>query len=420
MIEVSSVDNVDFNSIDIDSFWNVGEEKEHRSHRFHAYPAKFPAFITQKALHYAKQERIDVSNVADIFCGCGTVSFEAKRYGIDFWGCDLNPVAVLIAKAKSYSYTVKQIAIYEDEILQLFSLGDYDSDCKELQNKRILYWFSPNTIMHLSLLKKCILKVVPIKSKYRNYFLCAFSNILKPTSRWLTKSIKPQVDPKKDVADVKEAFIKQCEYMKRAIEDANLKKESKIIIKEQNALSIKQKEKTDLIVTSPPYVTSYEYADLHQLSTLWLDFAEDYRELRENSVGSNHHAFNEEAIMRELNGSGQQIVNELRPLDYSKAKAVAKYYYDIQRISEVCYNLLKKEGMALFVIGNTEYKGIHVNNAKHLTESLINCGFKKVKITKRRITGKILTPYRDPEGRFSAIATDKKVYGEEFILIGRK
>ena len=27
----------------------------------------------------------------------------------------------------------------------------------------------------------------------------------------------------------------------------------------------------DMIITSPPYVTSYEYADLHQLSSLWLD-----------------------------------------------------------------------------------------------------------------------------------------------------
>ena len=29
-------------------------------------------------------------------------------------------------------------------------------------------------------------------------------------------------------------------------------------------------KEVDLIVTSPPYVTSYEYADLHQLSSLWL------------------------------------------------------------------------------------------------------------------------------------------------------
>ena len=30
-----------------------------------------------------------------------------------------------------------------------------------------------------------------------------------------------------------------------------------------------ESESIDLIITSPPYVTSYEYADLHQLSLLW-------------------------------------------------------------------------------------------------------------------------------------------------------
>ena len=50
--------------------------------------------------------------------------------------------------------------------------------------------------------------------------------------------------------------------------------------------------KVDMIITSPPYVTSYEYADLHQLSALWLGFTEDYKNLREGSIGSLHHIYN--------------------------------------------------------------------------------------------------------------------------------
>ena len=78
--------------------------RELRLHRIHAYPAKFPAFITTKALHFAKSERLNVRRVADIFCGCGTVAFEARRENIDFWGCDINPVATLIARTKSGSF----------------------------------------------------------------------------------------------------------------------------------------------------------------------------------------------------------------------------------------------------------------------------------------------------------------------------
>lgn len=53
-----------------------------------------------------------------------------------------------------------------------------------------------------------------------------------------------------------------------------------------NFLEEKNLPKTDLIITSPPYVTSYEYADLHQLSSLWLGYTEDYRDLRKGSIGS--------------------------------------------------------------------------------------------------------------------------------------
>jgi len=82
--------------------------------------------------------------------------------------------------------------------------------------------------------------------------------------------------------------------------------------------------------------------------------------------------------------------------------------------------MLSDKGMALFVVGNTEYKGVRIDNAKHLMESLLASGFKEVCVTKRKITGKTLTPYRDEVGRFTTDKNSRKVYGEEFILIGRK
>ena len=35
--------------------WDFGDEVEPRIHRIHAYPAKFPAFITSKAIAAARQ-----------------------------------------------------------------------------------------------------------------------------------------------------------------------------------------------------------------------------------------------------------------------------------------------------------------------------------------------------------------------------
>ncbi len=180
------------------------------------------------------------------------------------------------------------------------------------------------------------------------------------------------------------------------------------------------RQKVDMIITSPPYVTSYEYADLHQLSSLWLGFTEDHRELRDGSIGSLHHAYNFERELKRLNNTGTSIVFRLLDQYKPKARSVAKYFLDMQQVATTCRSMLNIGGMALFVIGNTEYKGVKIDNACHLAESLINSGFTEVFVTKRKVSQKTLTPYRDKQGRFTTDNMGRKVYSEEFILIGRK
>ena len=75
--------------------------------------------------------------------------------------------------------------------------------------------------------------------------------------------------------------------------------------------------------------------------------------------------------------------------------------------------------MALFVVGDTEYKGVKIKNSEHLIQSLLNEGFSDIKAAKRRISNKLLTPYRDKYGRFSSDKTSRTIYHEEYIISGR-
>lgn len=112
--------SLDFDTISVKEEWNMPAERERRMHSIHAYPAKFPAFITTKAIHKAEEYNISVKTVADIFCGCGTVAFETVRSGKHFWGCDINPVATLIAETKSNVYQDKQLKDIFDQIIAVF------------------------------------------------------------------------------------------------------------------------------------------------------------------------------------------------------------------------------------------------------------------------------------------------------------
>lgn len=411
----------DFDSIPIDSFWKTGDEKENKMHRIHAYPAKFPAFITSKALEYVRDKGATINVIADTFCGCGTTAYEASRNGIDFWGCDINPVATLIAEAKSRKYTNKKLDNYFFKILAYYSILKISKSEINNINERIKYWFTEEQIGNLLKLKLSINKAIPSNSKYYKFFLCAFSNILKPTSVWLTKSIKPQVDPNKKNVSVIHVFREQFKMMRKANEENERSNESNVRIENINFLKKKiNKPLADLIVTSPPYVTSYEYADLHQLSTLWLDFTDDYKSFREGTIGSLYHNSDFNKDIKKLNKTGEKTVFQLYNADQRKAKSAAKYFVDMQRSIQKIYNILNNNGYALFVIGNTEYKSVRIDNAKHLVESMITYGFSEIEVIKREISGKILTPYRDKKGKFTTDKNSRKVYSEEFIVIGTK
>lgn len=168
-------------------------------------------------------------------------------------------------------------------------------------------------------------------------------------------------------------------------------------------------------------MTSYEYADLHQLSTLWLNYAEDYRDVRKGSIGSVYNSENFRLQLDELNMVGQDIVDNL--LDgrnaTAKVRSVARYYLDMQKAIHRCSAMLNDQGMAFFVVGDTEYKGVKIKNSEHLIQCLLDEGFTDIKAAKRRISNKLLTPYRDSIGRFSSDKSQRTIYHEEFIISGR-
>ena len=136
--------SISFTKVRRDPFWNVGERKEDKMHKIHAYPAKFPAFLTTKAISFAKKNHLEPHQIADVFCGCGTVAFEAKKANIEFWGCDINPVATLIAEVKRNTYDINTINLYYNKIVNSFKKRKIISLKYKQANPRLQYWFHEN------------------------------------------------------------------------------------------------------------------------------------------------------------------------------------------------------------------------------------------------------------------------------------
>ena len=108
----------------------------------HTYPAKaVPEMVSE--LIKKVQSIYPVKRVLDPFVGSGTTALEAKYLGLDFWGSDLNPLAVLLTKTKSITientyYTKKRIL----DFLKQLSLEHADTKLVPIVRfEGIYFWF---------------------------------------------------------------------------------------------------------------------------------------------------------------------------------------------------------------------------------------------------------------------------------------
>jgi len=425
MIQANPITDL-FQKIKIEKSWSFSEKTRkdtaYITHGYHRYPAKFiPQIVSRLAQKYTKEGDL----IIDPFGGCGTTLVESKVMGRQSIGVDINPVAVLITKAKITPIDPKKI---EENFHILKSKLDNYSEKTEVQameHERIDYWFKPEEKRKLSFIFNEISKLKD--QDIRDFFYCGFSNILKNCSIWLQKSNKPTRDLKKKPSDPIPTFYKQVKMMTRGnARFYEISKEKKYLdIPSQvcctDARKIPTKNNSaDLIVTSPPYVTSYEYADLHQLTALWFDYTKDLSDFRKRFIGTSYH--NKKSLT--LNSKiAENIRENLLKTDKKTAEEVSNYFSEMNQVFLEMKRILKKGGKTCIVIGNTSLKGVEILNAEVFAEQLQNLGFSIAEIIKREIPSKNLPSVRDKAtGKFAKITDKNKVsaYPTEFILIMEK
>ena len=409
-----------FDKIKEDKSWAFEDSRRkdtsYASHGYHRYPAKFIPQLARRCILENSQEG---DLVVDTFCGCGTTIVESLIHGRKSIGTDINPVAILISKAKINPIEPEKLNREKEKLFN--SIENKNGIENKEFNERIVYWF-PDKRVRLKLLS--ILKnIQSLKDEsLKNFFLCGFSQILKNCSIWLAKSNKPTRDFNKKQQEPIKVFKRQINRMiKGNLELYNLTRgkllrENKAILSDARKIPTKENS-VKMIVTSPPYVTSYEYADLHQLTALWFEYIKNLNEFREGFIGSVH--------KQDIDHNGIKSQLALKTIDdlYKKSKKEAlgtkNYFLEMQQCFQEMYKILEPKGRACIVIGNTKLKGVDILNAEIFVEIMNNLGFKTYKIIKRAVPSKILPQTRDSKsGRFAKTENaDRLAYNSEFILI---
>jgi hypothetical protein len=337
---------------------------------------------------------------------------------------DINPVAHLIAQVKATPLEPTLLASTFAQLERDLSARSFKFEPVIPANARIDYWFSQKQKRRLGKLLGGLAAIDP--PDLRDFFLVAFSQILKSCSIWLQRSVKPTRDFDKVPTEPLDAFLRQARRMtKRDREFWEMlpaavchhpAKYRRVECGDARALPLADRA-ASLIVTSPPYVTSYEYADLHQLAALWFRYCDSLPAFRKRFIGTAH---SERSLISLESPTAERICQRLQG---RKAAEVRNYFGDMFECFREMRRVLRVGGKACIVIGDTRLTNVEILNAQVFVEQMRSLGFRVHKTVKREIPSKILPQTRDPKsGRFTSAgkASQALAYPYEYVLIMEK
>ena len=241
-------------------------------HGFHTYPARMHP-VTAARLVEAFSAPRDI--VLDPFAGSGTVLIEAMIAGRDAIGTDLNPLAVRLARCKTRVRTPEQLARLVAGAREVAAFANARRTARAGATRR--YWqedvdlFEPHVLLELDGLSRGIEQASELDS--RADLQLVLSAILVKVSRKRGDTSEATAQRRLAAGYPSRLFVKKTEELARRISElaALLPTPTpRVSVALDDATAMRTVHKCSSIVTSPPYVATYDYVAHHALRMRWL------------------------------------------------------------------------------------------------------------------------------------------------------
>lgn len=409
-----------------DEIWDFRKANTKKyTHCFHQYPAMMIPQVAGKLLdEFSKNAKL----LFDPYCGTGTSFVEANIRGIDAIGTDINPLARLIAKTKTTIIYLKTLDLYLkdfDDFIFNVNLGAIKVSHTVPDFRNIDYWFKKETQITLAIIKKYIEGVDDIN--IQNFFRVAFSETIRKASLTRNSEFKLYRVAKEKIEkfnpDVFSIMVSKLFRNRNGMEEyIHLKKKDNIksLIYDFNTVfeipeKILTPESVDIVMTSPPYGdsrTTVAYGQFSRLSNQWLGI-EKANEIDKKSMGGKRSKDYIDFGFEPLD----KTIKEISKKDEKRAYDVISFYIDYMQSIQNISKVVRKNGIAAFVVGNRRVKGIEIPNDEITREFFEKNGFKHIKTIIRKIPNKRM-PKRNSPSNVAGITEPTMNY--EYILILKK
>ena len=384
-------------------------------HRWFTYPAGYShKFVEAKINEFGLTRG---STLADPFLGTGTTSVAAKMMGVNSVGIEAHSFVHWVAKTKMFFYhDLDELSRSVNEVILRSQYFVDVTDWSDIWPPLVYKCFTDDNLRQLAALRRAI-------SEFDGEsHVCDFLKLaLTSTLRIVTTAGAgwPYIAPSKyhsrktDKSALVE-FQARCHLMMTDIQQTQTLgipySSHDVLLGDARKFAFYADDETiDLVVTSPPYLNNYDYADRTRLETyfwgIYESWADITREVRDNLIMAATTQVRMSAmsdirecpqirqvdseIHRELSdiisklGEMRAVKSGKKTYDY----VVAGYFEDMLQVLQGGLSVLKQGGHFVLVLGDSAPYSVHIPTEEIVGRLAVAVGFSSYEIEQLRTRG---------------------------------
>jgi hypothetical protein len=281
------------------------ETAETLTHPFHTYPARLHPATAKVLVEFIGEGASRTQPLLDPFCGSGTVLVEARANGLRTIGTDLNPLATLVARAKTWTvpprkrhqlrelgHSIAGASIAAGKAARrsgaeqapLRRVAGFDPNAR---NRRLAAWFAPHVRRELEDLSARLDEVAEDDAEVAGILRACLSAILYKVSSRTSDTDGTWVDRNVGRGQATRQFVQRVDLLVAGLDDL-----AKVHAPLPEIFEIDIRKLSDVvpdgsvagIVTSPPYASTYDYAEHQRLRFDFLGLR--HRDFDAGEIGS--------------------------------------------------------------------------------------------------------------------------------------
>ena len=376
-----------------------------RQHAVHRWFNFIAGFSPELVWHCCSRVTREGGRLLDPFAGCGTALVAALQQGLDAVGYEPHPVFARAARAKVCRASWRQVDRIESTILAGLKKPYAATRLPEAPREFLGKLFDGDVLGPLLGARQALGDAGYAENDLAFLML---SRILESCSRSQTDGIYKAPTTHKRAHPPEDTCRDLARVIRTDVTDWSAKEHAEIHQKSSEKMSEVKTESIDIVVTSPPYLNNFDFAEMTRMHLYFWGMADSWgsitRDVRSRLVVNTTTALAGHKdkdkqdeyrawIPSPLHAELHRLVGELRQKRAEKAGKkeydflVYPYFAQMTSILRECRRVLRRDAEIHIMVADAALYGVHISTPQFLSQVMDNLGFRDTTCTQVRRRG---------------------------------